>query len=100
MRRSAPAVGGDALAGITGVKRSHMSVAARLGLVLKLVSRAERVGGSVSGAVTPMARQGRLPLGSTADVINYVEFEARAGRARLDGRTGRRGPAHLERHPR
>ena len=34
VRRSAPAVGGESSDGITGVKRSHMSVAARLGLVL------------------------------------------------------------------
>jgi homoserine dehydrogenase len=92
VRRSAPAVGGDALAGITGLKRSHMSVAARLGLVLKLVSRAERVGGSVSGAVTPMALKADSRLGSTADVVNYVEFEARpVGRVSMAG-PGAGGP--------
>ena len=92
VRRSAPAVGGDAAAGITGVKRSHMSVAARLGLVLKLVSRAERVGASVSGAVTPMALKADSRLGSTAGVINYVEFQARpAGRVSMAG-PGAGGP--------
>ena len=92
VRRSTPAVGGDTTPGITGVKRSHMSVAARLGLVLKLVSRAERVGASVSGAVTPMALKADSRLGSTAGVINYVEFQAQpVGRVSMAG-PGAGGP--------
>jgi homoserine dehydrogenase len=93
VRRSAPAVGGEAADGITGVKRSHMGVAARLGLVLKLVSRAERAGQRVRGAVTPMAIKGDSRLGATADVTNYVEFEAQpAGRVAMAG-PGAGGPA-------
>lgn len=76
VRRGVPAVGGEPSDGITGVKRSHMGVAARLGLVLKLVSRAERVGDRVRGAVTLMAVRGDSPLGATGDVTNYVEFRA------------------------
>jgi homoserine dehydrogenase len=93
VRRAAPAVGGESADGITGVKRSHMSVAARLGLVLKLVSRAERTGERVQGAVTPMAVKAGSRLGSTADVINFVEIEARpVGRVAMAG-PGAGGPA-------
>ncbi|MEX1295966.1 MAG: homoserine dehydrogenase [Candidatus Limnocylindrales bacterium] len=93
VRRGAPAMGGEASAGITGVKRSHMGVAARLGLVLKLVSRAERVGDHVRGAVTPMAVKGESRLGATADVINYVEFLGEpVGRVSMAG-PGAGGPA-------
>jgi homoserine dehydrogenase len=93
VRRSVPAVGGETADGITGVKRSHMGVAARLGLVLKLVSRAERAGEQVHGAVTPMAVKGDSRLGATADVINYVEFQAEpVGRVSMAG-PGAGGPA-------
>lgn len=93
VRRSAPAVGGERVDGISGMKRSHMSVAARLGLVLKLVSRAEKVGERVRGAVTPMAVKGESRLGATSDVINYVEFRARpVGRISMAG-PGAGGPA-------
>jgi homoserine dehydrogenase len=86
-------VGGDSAAGIIGVKRSHMSVAARLGLMLKLVSRAERDGGRVRGAVTPMAVKAGSPLGATGGVVNYVEFDADpAGRVSMAG-PGAGGPA-------
>jgi homoserine dehydrogenase len=93
VRRSAPAVGGAAADGIGGVKRSHMGVAARLGLVLKLVSRAERAAGRVVGAVTPMAVRADSPLGATGDVTNYVEFQAQpVGRVSMAG-PGAGGPA-------
>ena len=93
VRRSAPAVGGEAADGITGIKRSHMSVAARLGLSLKLVSRAERTGQRVRGAVTPMALKGDSRLGATGDVTNYIEFSADpAGRVAMTG-PGAGGPA-------
>jgi homoserine dehydrogenase len=93
VRRDPPAVGGESAPGITGVKRSHMSVAARLGLVLKLVSRAERDGAAMRGAVTPMALRADSRLGATADVINYVEFDAEpAGRVSTAG-PGAGGPA-------
>mgnify|MGYP001818616621 CR=1 FL=1 len=93
VRRSAPAVGGESADGILGVKRSHMSVAARLGLVLKLVSRAERSGDLVHGAVTPMALKGDSRLGATSGVTNYVEFTAEpVGRVSMAG-PGAGGPA-------
>jgi homoserine dehydrogenase len=93
VRRGAPAVGGDSAAGIIGVKRSHMSVAARVGLMLKLVSRAERDGERVRGAVTPMAVKAGSPLGATAGVVNYVEFDADpVGRVSMAG-PGAGGPA-------
>ena len=93
VRRGAPAVGGEAADGITGVKRGHMSVAARLGLVLKLVSRAQRSGQRVTGAVTPMAVKADSRLGFTGDVINYVEFQADpVGRVSMAG-PGAGGPA-------
>jgi len=93
VRRSVPAVGTEAADGITGVKRSHMSVAARLGLVLKLIARAERSGGQVSGAVTPMAVRAGSRLGATIGVDNHVEFGAHpAGRVSMAG-PGAGGPA-------
>lgn len=94
IRRSSPAVGGDGAAGITGVKRSHMSTAARLGLALKLVSRAERApAGGVSGGVTAMAVASRSVLGSTAGVSNVVEIMADpVGRVYMAG-PGAGGPA-------
>ncbi len=93
VRRSAPAVGGETADGITGMKRSHLGVAARLGLVLKLVSRAEKAGEQVRGAVTPMAVKGDSRLGFTGDVINYVEFQAEpVGRVSMAG-PGAGGPA-------
>ena len=79
VRRSLPAVNGVSADGITGVQRSHLSVAARLGLVLTLVSRAERVGSRIRGAVTPMAVRSDSGIGATAGVINYVEFSAEPG---------------------
>jgi homoserine dehydrogenase len=86
VRRSAPAVGGEAADGITGVKRSHMSAAARLGLVLKLVSRAQRTREHVRGAVTLMAVRAGSRLGATADVTNFVEFSADpVGRVSMSG---------------
>ncbi len=76
VRRSVPVVGGDPTDGIIGVKRSHLSVAARLGLALKLVARAERNGDGIRGAVTPMAVAAGSPLGVTGGVTNLVEITA------------------------
>ena len=76
IRRTVPVLGGDAVDGITGVKRSHMSVAARLGLALKLISRAERTADGVRGAVTLMAVAAGSQLGATTGVLNLVEFDA------------------------
>lgn len=94
LRRHAPAHGGARADGITGVKRSHMSVAARLGLALKLVARAARQeGGGVQAAVTPMAVAAGSPLGSTHGVTNIVELSAEpAGRLTMTG-PGAGGPA-------
>ena len=76
IRRTVPTVGGEATPGITGVKRSHMGVAARLGLALKLVARAARTGSGVRGAVTPMAVAAGSTIGTTGGVLNIVEIEA------------------------
>ena len=76
IRRSVPVVGADAEDGITGVKRSHLSVAARLGLAIKLVARAERNDEGICGAVTPMAVAAGSPLGATGGVTNDVEITA------------------------
>ncbi len=76
VRRHAPTVGEEPADGITGVKRSHLSVAARLGLALKLVARAERTESGVRGAVTPMAVAAASALGATAGVTNLVEITA------------------------
>jgi homoserine dehydrogenase len=76
VRRSAPVVGTEPADGITGVKRSHLSVAARLGLALKLVARAQREGAGIRGAVTPMAVAAGSPLGVTGGVTNLVEIAA------------------------
>ena len=43
LRRSVPTVGRDARLGITGVRRADLSAAARLGMTIKLIARAERV---------------------------------------------------------
>ena len=93
VRRSAPAIGGEIAAGITGVKRNHLGVAARLGMAIKLIARAERVDDAVEGAVTPMAVAAGSPLGKTTGVTNLVEFSAdRAGRVSMAG-PGAGGPA-------
>ncbi|MGD8486707.1 MAG: homoserine dehydrogenase [Chloroflexota bacterium] len=76
VRRSVPTVGAEPADGITGVKRSHMGVAARLGLSLKLVARAERSADGVRGSVTPMAVAAGSPLGATGGVTNLVEITA------------------------
>jgi homoserine dehydrogenase len=76
LRRSVPTVGTEAWDGISGVKRSHMGVAARLGLALRLVSRAERGDHSIRGGVTPMAVSASSALGTTSGVTNLVEITA------------------------
>jgi homoserine dehydrogenase len=77
LRRSVPTVSGEAANGITSVKRSHLAVAARLGMAIKLISRAQRTSaGAVSGASTPMAVAQTSVLGATAGVTNIVEFTA------------------------
>ena len=76
IRRAVPTMSGEAAPGITGVKRSHMGVAARLGLALKLVARAARTGAGVRGAVTPMAVAAGSTIGTTGGVLNIVEIEA------------------------
>jgi len=93
VRRSVPAFGDESADGITGVRRSHLSVAARLGMAVKLVSRAQRTGHGISGAVTPMAVAAGSPLGSTGGVTNLVEFDADpVGRVSMSG-PGAGGPA-------
>lgn len=94
LRRDVPSFSVDKAAGITGVTRPHLSAAARLGLTIKLVARAERLGdGRISAAATPMAVAAASPLGSTGGVTNLVEFTADpVGRVTMAG-PGAGGPA-------
>ena len=56
VRRTLPAIGEDRAPGICGVHRNHLAAAARLGMSIKLVARAERLpDGSIRGGVSPMA---------------------------------------------
>jgi homoserine dehydrogenase len=94
LRRSIPVFGAEPSPGITGVVRSHLGVAARLGLAIKLVARAERpVGGGVRAGVTPMAVTAASPLGATRGVTNLIHIDADpVGRVTLAG-PGAGGPA-------
>jgi homoserine dehydrogenase len=94
LRRRVPNVGSDEIDGIVGVRRSHMGVAARLGMALKLISRAERgTTEAISGGVTLMAVANGSALGSTHGVTNVVEFDAEPiGRISMSG-PGAGGPA-------
>jgi homoserine dehydrogenase len=94
MRRSTVATTGDASPGVTGVRSADLSGAARLGLVIKLVARAQRDGeGVVRAAVTPMAVRATSPLGTADGVTNLVEIVADpVGRVSFRG-PGAGGPA-------
>jgi homoserine dehydrogenase len=94
LRRSVPVIGAEPSPGITGVVRAHLSAAARLGLAIKLVARAERgPEGGVRAGVTPMAVSSASALGSTQGVTNVVAFEAEpVGRVTMSG-PGAGGPA-------
>ena len=94
LRRDVPSFPSDDAAGITGVTRPHLSAAARLGLAIKLIARAERLGdGRISAAATPMAVAAGSSLGSTRGVTNIVEFTAEpVGRVTMAG-PGAGGPA-------
>ncbi len=94
VRRTPPAIGADRAPGICGVDRSHLSSAARLGMSIKLVARAERLpDGSVRGGVSPMAVAAASAIGSTAGVTNIVEFSGDpVGRVAMSG-PGAGGPA-------
>ncbi len=94
LRRSIPVFGAEPSPGITGVVRSHLGAAARLGLTIKLVARAERpVGGGVRAGVTPMAVTAASPLGATRGVTNLIDIDAEpVGRVSMAG-PGAGGPA-------
>jgi homoserine dehydrogenase len=87
LRRGNPTLGSHEAVGISAVKRSHMGAAARLGMSIKLVARAERLAdGSVRGAVTPMAVAAGSPIGSANGVSNIIELTADpAGRVSMAG---------------
>ena len=74
--------------------RPHLSAAARLGLTIKLIARAERTAdGGVRAAVTPMALKAKTPLGATNGVTNLVDFDASpVGRVTMSG-PGAGGPS-------
>jgi homoserine dehydrogenase len=94
LRRDVPSFPQADGAGITGVTRPHLSAAARLGMTIKLVARAERLeDGAISAAASPMAVSAASPLGSTGGVTNLVEFTAEpVGRVTMSG-PGAGGPA-------
>lgn len=94
LRRSVPSVGSPPRLGITGVTRAHLSAAARLGMVIKLIARAELDSGDrLQAAVTPMALSASSPLGATSGVTNVVDFDARpVGRVTMAG-PGAGGPS-------
>jgi homoserine dehydrogenase len=74
LRRSTPAVKGDAAPGITAIRARELVRAADLGLTIKLVARAERAteGGFVA-AITLAAVPLTSALGQTNGVTNLVE---------------------------
>lgn len=94
IRRATVDTAGDAAPGITGVRSVDLSGAARLGLVIKLVARAQRdAEGIVRAAVTPMAVRATSPLGTTDGVTNLIEVVADpVGRVSFRG-PGAGGPA-------
>ncbi|HKZ91296.1 MAG TPA: homoserine dehydrogenase [Candidatus Limnocylindrales bacterium] len=94
LRRTIPAFGTETRAGIVGVSRAHLSAAARLGLAIKLIARAERLpGGPLRAGVTLMAVSAASPLGATSGVTNVVHFDADpVGRVTMAG-PGAGGPA-------
>jgi homoserine dehydrogenase len=94
LRRSIPVFGGEPSTGITGVVRSHLGVAARLGMAIKLIARAERSElGGIRAGVTPMAVASASPLGATRGVTNLIHIEADpVGRVTMAG-PGAGGPA-------
>jgi homoserine dehydrogenase len=94
IRRATVDTAGEARPGITGVRSIDLSGAARLGLAIKLVARAERdAEGRVRAAVTPMAVRATSPLGTTDGVTNLVEVVADpVGRVSFRG-PGAGGPA-------
>ncbi len=74
VRRGAPSSRGEGTPGITGVTSAELAGAARLGLTIKLVARAERHhDGSLRAAVSPMAVRATSALGSTDGVLNLIE---------------------------
>ena len=76
------------------MRRADLSAAARLGMTIKLVARAERgADGRIRAAVTPMAVSASSPLGSTTGVTNLVDFDAQpVGRVTMSG-PGAGGPS-------
>jgi homoserine dehydrogenase len=74
LRRAAPRTAGDSAPGITSVTTADLGGAARLGMTIKLVARAERdESGAVRAAVSPMAVRATSSLGSTDGVLNLIE---------------------------
>jgi homoserine dehydrogenase len=94
LRRSVPTFAAEPRDGILGVARSHLSAAARLGLAIKLIARAERApGGPLRAGVTLMAVSAAAPLGATGGVTNVVDFDADpVGRVTMSG-PGAGGPS-------
>jgi homoserine dehydrogenase len=74
---SPPTLRGTGLPGITGVTGAEVAAAGTLGLVLKLIARAE-IGpdGRPSASVLPSAVDRDSPLGRTDGVLNRIEVAA------------------------
>jgi homoserine dehydrogenase len=94
LRRSVPTVGREPRLGISGISRSHLSAAARLGMTIRLIARAElSADGRIRAGVTPMAVSSTSLLGSNGGVTNVVDFDARpVGRVTMSG-PGAGGPS-------
>lgn len=94
IRVAPPAVAGDGAPGITGVRTDDLAGAHALGMMIRLVARAEPgPDGTVRAAVTPVAVRESSPLGATGGVTNLVEVVAEpVGRVSFRG-PGAGGPA-------
>jgi homoserine dehydrogenase len=76
--RATPTLHRETNEGITGVTSRELRDAAALGLALRLVARAERVGddGAISGGATMTAVPLASPLGEVIGITNVVEIKA------------------------
>ncbi len=100
IRKATVQTTGDAPPGITGVRSVDLSGAARLGLAIKLVARAQRdTEGIVRAAVTPMAVRATSPHGHQRRVQQPHRGGRRPGRSGLVPGAWRGWTRHGERGP-
>ncbi len=74
--RRPPTVLGSGAPGITGVTGAHLAAAAALGLTLKLLATASRLGDAILAGVLPTAVPAGGPFGQTGGVLNRIEIDA------------------------